>query len=550
MRMRDFKKIYEKSTAELQFVAGWIFYFLLKFYLVVKGSIRLDILLNLLFLIFVLLPAPAILSRYRVFRYGRNVLNIATALLLLWHDSWLPPLLDAGSFLSQQGMPSFEYAISFMGGYFSMSLTAASIILVLISLLAQKYKRVSILVLAVLIVTVPLVPKFSGQSQDTYAKVELQPAEAADIKDPGKYLESFYSTESERVIMFKKPGSTSPAFDIVVLHVCSLSWDDLKEIGTAQEDPFFKQFDYFFTNFNTATGYSGPAVVRLLQSNCGQRSHKDIHKGDTPNACLLFENLSSVGYEPYVAMSHDGKYGDFTKIVKKNGLNKAIAITPDNLNPEAIFFDGKSSLYSDYTMFKKWFDARQASRSERATLYYNTVLLHAGSHWVGEKKWHNRDKHEQFKDVSSVLLKDIKKFIDTLKSSKRNTVLIFLPEHGRALTGSSFQAADLRDIPLPKITKVPVGVKLIGPKFNDKTVRQHVISKPASYFALSWLLSKFVENSPFGGNAPSPDDIVFKMPKTDFVSEHEGRVIIEMGGSYLYHGKDRKWITLTPDQLK
>ena len=126
MTIRDFKKIYEKSTAELQFIAAWNFYFLFKLYLFVKGSIRLDIFLNLLFLIFVLLPAPAILSRYRVFRYGRNVLNIATALLLLWHDSWLPPLLDAGSFLSQQGMPSFEYAISFMGGYYRCVLQLCS----------------------------------------------------------------------------------------------------------------------------------------------------------------------------------------------------------------------------------------------------------------------------------------------------------------------------------------------------------------------------------------------------------------------------------------
>lgn len=541
---------------ELSFIAMWNFYFLLKLYLLVRGSINLDIILNLLFLTFITIPVPETISRYRAFRFCRSILNVVLAFLLLWYDSWLPPILDAGFFLNQQGMPSFGYIISFLRGFFSMSLMIASILLLLISFMVRKHKMVAAALLAILIITVPLIPKNFGRSEKTYARVQIKPAEA-EIKDPAKYLEAFYSKESERVIMFKQPDTTNPlpdgdirghAFDIVVLHVCSLSWDDLKEIGMTQEDPFFKQFDYFFMNFNSVTGYSGPAVIRLLQANCGQKNHDDIQKKDISNICLLFESLMSIGYEPYISMDHDGKYGDFNNIIKKNGLNNAIMITPEKLSANAIFFD-KSPLYSNFTMLKKWFDARQSSKSERAVLYYNTVLMHAGSHWVGEKKWWARDKHDQFKDVSAVVLKDLKKFIDLLKSSKRNTVLIFVPEHGRALTGSPFQVADLRDIPLPKITIVPVAVKLIGPKFNDAKVQQHIISKPTSYFALSWLLSRFIENSPFGNTAASPDDIVFKMPKTEFVSEHEGRVIIEMDGNYLYYGKDKKWITLTPDQL-
>lgn len=129
-------------------------------------------------------------------------------------------------------------------------------------------------------------------------------------------------------------------------------------------------------------------------------------------------------------------------------------------------------------------------------------------------------------------------------------MLIFLPEHGRAFTGSPFQPRDLRDIPLPKITLVPVGVKLIGPKFNDKQVQQHVISKPTSYLAISWLLAKFVENSPFGNTAMAPEEIVLKIPKTDFVSEHEGRVIIRMGSEYWFRDKRKNWIRLTPKQLE
>jgi cellulose synthase operon protein YhjU len=545
----NLQKIYRKSLAELSFIAVWNFYFLLKLYLSFKGAIELDIMLDLLFLFFIMLPVPQAISKYRTFRFSRNILNVVLAVLLLWHESWLPPILYSASFLKEQGVPSFGYMVSFIRGFFSISLMAVSTAALFISLLARKYKGISMALLPILIVAVPFIPRDFIGSHDTYAKVQVPPAEAAEVNSPAKYLESFYSSEAERVIMFRQSDHTSPPFDIIVLHVCSLSWDDLREIGMTQEDPFFKQFDYLFTNFNAATGYSGPAVMRLLEANCGQKTHNEMQKKDVPQICLLFDSLASVGYEPYVSMDHDGKYGDFLKAVKRLVPHNTVMLMPTG-RPDAIFFDSNSPLYNDYAMLKKWSDSRQASRAEKAALYYNTVLLHAGSHWAEEKKWYARDTHDQYKDVSSVLIKDIKKFIDLLKSSKRNTVLLFVPEHGRALTGSSFQPPDLRDIPLPKITKVPIGVKFIGPKFNDAKVHQHIISKPTSYLALSWLLSRFVENSPFGNAALSPDDIVFKMPKTDFVSEHEGRIIIEMGNNYLYYGKDKKWIPLTADQLK
>lgn len=538
----------QDKMAQQALIVPLVFYFLLKFYLFFKGSIKLDIILNLLFLGFVMIPVNDKILSYRTFRYSRNILNIVLALVLLWQDSWLPPIFGAGAFLQEQGVPSVGYIISFIGGFFSMTLIIVSIVLLLISFLVRSYKVATTVILVILIIAVPLVPQLFNKSQET-ATVEIQEVEAVE-KNPAKYLESFYNTESERVIMFKQPGPASSPFDIIVMHVCSMSWDDLKEIGITQEDPFFKQFDYLFTNFNSATGYSGPAVQRLLQANCGQMTHNDIHKKDQPKACLLFDGLSSVGYEPYISMDHDGKYGNYMKAMKKNGLGNAKIIPHEDSNVSAIFFDGKTNLHSDYAMLKKWFDARQGSKAERVALYYNSVLLHAGSHWLEEKSWYGRDKREQFKDVSSVLLKDVKKFIELLKSSKRNTVLIFLPEHGRALTSSAFQPADLRDIPLPKITRVPVGVKFFGPKFNNANARQHIISKPTSYFALSWMLSKFIENSPFGATPASPEDIASKIPKTDLVSEHEGRVVIELGGSYLFYGKDKKWVTLTPDQLK
>jgi len=426
-------------------------------------------------------------------------------------------------------------------------LIIVAIVLLLDRILSRKFSiRMNIsAAVTILIIAVPLV------QIDFNCLQELQVAsvEAAET-NPAKKLEAFYSSEAERLIMFKKPEASSVPFDIVILHVCSLAWDDLKQIGITQDDNFFKQFDYLFTNFNSVTGYSGPAVLRLLQANCGQKTHNEIHKKDVSKVCMLFEGLSSIGYENYVSMSHDGKYGDYIKEMKDNGLNNAIMFLPENISPTALFFDSKTPLYSDFTMMKKWFDARQTSKADHAALYYNSVLLHAGSHWVGEKSYLNRDKKDQYKEVTTVFLKDVKKFIELLKTSKRNTILVFIPEHGRALIGNSFQPPDMRDIPLPKITRVPVGIKFIGSKFNNAKTQQNLITKPTSYLAVSWMLSKLVESSPFGNSALTPEDILLKVPKTDFVSAHEGHKIIEMEGKYMYSGRDNKWKELTQDQLK
>ncbi len=546
MAVRDTLAYLGNQVKNTRYILLWNYYFLFKIYLFITGAINIDIQLNLLLLLFVVLPVGGRMQRIKILLLCKTAVSIVLAFLLLWRDSWLPSITDASSLIQEHGMPSLEYILSFIKGGLSMSVVMFSIVLLLVSFMLHQYKLVSICIMAVLITVVPIATGLRNAA--TISQIQQPEIAEASEKDPAKYLDSFYAKESERTIVFKQPGA--PAFDLVIIHLCSLSWDDLKEIGMTQDDPFFKDFDYLFTNFNSATGYSGPAVIRLLQSNSGQRSHADIHGSGTPKELFLFESLASVGYERYIAMDHDGKYGNYNTALKKNGLNGAKLIKQDGLASAAIFFDGKTPLYKDMDMFKKWFEERNAIKAEKAALYFNAVKMHAGSHWVGEKKWSGRDPREQYKELESEVLRDVKKMIDLLKSSKRNTVLVLVSEHGRALTGSSFQPPDLRDVPLPKITKVPMAIKLIGPKFNSARVNQTVISKPTSYFALSWLLSKFVERSPFGSTADAPQEIATKIPKTEYVSENDTGKIVEIDGVYHYLGKSRKWVTLTPEQLK
>lgn len=509
-------------------------------YLYAKGSIAHDVLLNLAFFAFVMAPQPGRFPQRRSFDAARQVLNAALAACLLWHDSWLPAPAQAWAQLGQQGMPSAPYIVSFLLGYFNGALLAVIVGILMVTFVLRRWSAAMGALVAVLLVAAPWAVAWTAEP----AKPAARRAAAPKATEPAAFLEEFYARESERVVLFKKPKG--PAFDIVVVHVCSMAWADLKATGLDQH-AFFKQFDYVLSDFNAVSSYSNPAVMRLLRSNCGQTSHSDLYD-PTPPTCLLFESLHAAGYQTWVAMSHDGHYGDYVQDIRKNGLDRATFVMPDKkVPPEAVFFDD-SKTYSDLQMFKRWLDARGAAATAGpAALYYNSVNLHAGSHWVDEKKWWLREKNEQYVDVASILLRDLNQAVELLAASKRNTVLLFVPEHGRALTSTPMQGQDLRDVPLPQITRVPVGIRLFGPGFGSG--QRAAVSKPTSYLALSWLLSKFVEKSPFGASPEAVDEIVRKMPETGFVSEHSGSVIVDTGDGYFLGQKEKPWIRLSPAQL-
>jgi cellulose synthase operon protein YhjU len=532
---------------EHKYFAYWNFFFLLTILLYLIGAIRMDPVLNIGFLLWLLLPMPAALHRYCSLRYARQGINVLLAILLLWRQTWLPSPFQVLTLIQTYGLPSWDYMMTFITGVLTMPALFSLLTLALLGFLLSRRKLLNLVALPVLLVLSPHITIGTDDNNEPYSLVGVNTAEAADI-DPERYLQGFYAAEAEQSVHFSLPAADDVPFDIVVIHACSLSWDDLKEIGITYDSPFFKQFDYLFTNFNSATGYSTPAVRRLLQSSCGQRSHQDIHHDQQPQACLLFNGLGSVGYKTFVGLSHDGLYGNFIGTIKQHTPSDTVILPLSDMKKQAIFFDGKTDLYNDNDVLKRWVMARESSSQERAALYYNSVLLHAGTRWVGERK--SRNDKAQYNDVATAFLDDIQAFIDSLEASERNTVLLFVPEHGRALSGSRFQPADIRDIPLPKITKVPVGVKLIGKNLTPQETRQNIISKPTSYQALSWLMSRYVEKSPFGDNPPSADALSFRIPRTEFVAEHEGRVVMEMEGKFLYRHTDGKWITLTAGQLQ
>lgn len=507
-------------------MGAWSFYFLGKLYLYFRGFIRFDFILNLLFLIFLVAPVPARLRSYKAVTAVKHSLGVVLGLLLLWHDSWLPPLWDALAFLAREGMPERAYVYRFVLGFFSLREVAVLMVILTVCILIRNRIRLTPVVI-LLILIVPL-------REFGHPKGEVESG-----------LDTFYRSEASRVVRIDKAKTTDPAFDIVILHVCSLSWDDLKGIGL-QTDPFFNQFDYLLTAFNSVTSYSNPSAIRLLRANCGQSGHDALYR-DAPRDCYLFEALRQQGYETYFTFNHDGTYDNFANQVQTLGHLDAPLKFPD-LPIQAYNFDG-SPIFDDYVALEKWWAIRQNSPSRGAVVYYNTVSLHDGAHGAKDKKWWKRDRREQYKEFVRKLLGDMTRFFDLVTSSGRNVVVLFVPEHGMALRGNALQVAGLRDIPLPQITTIPVGIKLIGPGYIHDPAGREDISKPTSYLALSTLIKAFLERNPFGSAPIASKDLIEDLPETDFVSENQGIRIMKKGSDYFLYGKEQKWIALPANAL-
>lgn len=507
----------------------WGFYFVAKIILNYKGVLRLDIPWNIAFAILLLLPLPKWLDKYALVRWTWDLLIFALAILLFWHDSWLPPLMDAIALVKQQGLPQKEYILNFVSRYYDDKMITTAAGLFLACYIANRFVKLLPVTIVAMLVLIPI-------------NIMAQP----DNKELNAGIEGFYEGEATRVINMKKPEGATINYDIVFLHVCSLAWDDLREVGL-ENHPFFKQFQYLYKDFDTVTTYSGPAMVRVLKSNCGQVPHIAIYN-DMPKECYTMNSLEGLGFKQWVALNHDGVYGEFAKEMVKFGHLKTppmdLAAIPAN---QRMFDD--SPVHDDYSVLEQWWRVRRES-DQPAALYYNTVSLHDGSHWATDRTWFKRDRKALYHEFTSKLLDDFGRFFALLEKSGRNVIVVFVPEHGIALRGFTTQAPGLRDIPLPTITNVPVGIKLIGSGFNGRPLHQTIIDKPTSYLAITSQLAFFIDKNPFDADGMIPKKMLDELPATDHVAENQSAKVLRSGSKYYLFAKDDRWVELQKSETE
>jgi cellulose synthase operon protein YhjU len=501
----------------------WCLLLLVKAGLFFAGFLRFDPLWNLLFLGLVLAPVPGPVRARRWARVLRQVVIGAAAALLLWHDSWLPPIYRTIEFLTDpKTVPSLEFVLEFVARYLDWRVLTTVAILLAVSLLLQRSRVAMAGVLAVTAFGV------TAASATSLHQTDVPLAEN---------LERFRLAESARRVQFQAPPARAPEFDIILLHVCSLSWDDMDAVGLRDHE-FLRGFDILFTNFNSVTSYSSMATIRLLRSACGQQTHGALWN-DTDGDCYLLDRLRQHGFRSYAAMDHDGKYGDFGKFAQElghmdvPGSNEGIPVRQFNFDDTPIV-DG-------YGVLDRWWQERTGDKAKRAVLYYNTITLHDGTRWARDDSSARQQRPVHYREAAERLFDNLQRLFDQIEKSGRNAMVIMVSEHGGALAGSDIQASGLREIPLPQITHVPAAVKFIGGKWNGAG-EQIVVDQPVSYQALAWLMAEAVRRPPFGKRAGAVD--LTGLPRTDFLAEISGVQVVRYGSDYYILREGTRWARL------
>jgi cellulose synthase operon protein YhjU len=518
----------------------WSLYFLLVAVLHFSGRIQASWWMNLLLALWIMLPVRD--ARLLIARQASIFLLAAS---LLYYESYLPGYKQVLSQLTVLGNFSFDYLQELADRLYNPMLLLAAVSVVLLYQFLHKRIRFTTLgvgaIAAIALQTwQPLL--FMNAEERLAAKAlsdaNAQASEAANgvSTDPSRQLADFYAAESKRKVSFPgKLDSTLP-FDIVVLHVCSLAWDDLDFVNE-RSNPFMSQMDYLFSHFNTAASYSGQAALRILYGGCGQKSQQGLY-GDIDPQCKVFPDLEKAGFNTQALLNHDGKFDDFAKTLQeRTGFGGGKLTIDRNAPVHQNAFDG-APIYDDYMVLSNWYEKHAASTKAPLALYYNTISLHDGNRVPGLQS--NRSV-DTFRPRVRKLFDDFTRFIQQIEKRGRPTVLIMIPEHGASLRADKMQISGMREIPTPRITQVPAAIRLIAPnREKQKTV---VIDESISYIGVFGLVAEMVRQSPFRPDAGSFKLDPQKLEKTRMVSEN-GEIVMMQGtdGRYLMQSGNGVWV--------
>ena len=515
-------------------MGAWSLYFLAKIGLYWGQVIGLHWVLNLAFAAALAWPLDD-----RRLRIARHVVAAPLALALLYHDSFLPPF---SRIVSQAGvLASFSpaYLLELAERFVSWPLVATVAVGAFLFFATRRWLRYATFAFLGL-VTMPLLPApgFWNRPAPAEAVADRDPVRAAAdapvaLTELDALLAAFYQGELAKTLRLPVAAAAPAAFDVVILSICSMSWDDLDEVRL-RDAPLLARFDIVFRQFNSAASYSGPAVLRLLRAGCGQTAQDALY-GSAPEGCFLFADLARAGYKPALLMNHDGHFDNFAQQLRDQG-GLGIAPEHDQGAPVAMqSFDG-TPIHADYETLARWWQPRSADPAPLALLY-NTITMHDGNRVPGMSSQRSKDT---YKPRATRLFADIERFIALIEASKRPTLLLLVPEHGGAIRGDAVQVSGLREIPTPAITAVPAAVKLIGFPALGPAKAPIMVDQPSSYFALSTLLAGLMADGGRGGR-DSLEAMVRQLPAIDWVAENEGTVLIRRGTHRYLRSPQGEW---------
>ena len=517
-------------------LANWNVYFLAKLALYWQGLIGLHTLENLALALLLLMPL-----RHRWAAWLRTLLAVPAAAALLYHDSYLPPFerLLAQSSLVASFSPAYLAELS--GRFVSWPAVAMLLVVVAGYRIAALRLRVGVVVIAALTFLFIVDPARLG-TRTTQPVAQASPGAAAAAQPEGKLdldtmLRDRYAEQAKRRVAFSPPTAAAAVpFDVIFLHVCSLAWDDLRATGL-DTHPLLQGMDILLTNFNSGASYSGPAVIRMLRAPCGVSPHTDLYSPPADGDCYLLPALKRAGFQTGVVLNHDGHFDDFLSVVRTQGNANIQPLALDGLPVAQRSFDD-SPIRDDLAVLQRWQASLPDGGPQRTATYFNTISLHDGNRLTGANA--GLSSQASYKIRLKKLLDDFDTFITRLGQGNRPVVVVLLPEHGAALRGDKMQVAGMREVPTPAITHVPVGIRVIGAgaRRAGATLR---IYTPSSYLAVSHIVARMLERSPFAAAEFTPSDYAADLPVTPFIAENSGTVMLQHEGRYYLRMGNEGW---------
>ncbi|MEO6697941.1 MAG: cellulose biosynthesis protein BcsG [Paraperlucidibaca sp.] len=520
----------------------WNGYFIAKLGLFYADYIDFNVLLNLALALILMLP----LQR-TAWRVGRFLLAVPAAIALFYGDTRLPPF--SRLLAQQQNLEQFSlsYAVELISRFINPNVVLMGIGLLFVTFVAARKLRMTTFVLLAIWPAIPLYSAWQNNQEVTQkdptaaiANTRAIPLGIAPTDASGKpndaaidaALNAFYNTQARRQVSFLRPESP-PAFDVLIVQICSLAWDDLIVTEQAQS-PLLRHTDILFKQFNTATAYSGPAAIRLLRSTCGQTSHEALYMPAAAN-CYLFNQFEQAGFSKHMLLNHDGVFGDMLKEIQQyGGLN----ITPDANMPAStqwLGFDG-SSIKNDYEVLNGWLTRHPHNPNSPVALYYNTTSLHDGNHPPGTSS--SQGSASQYGTRVKRLMSDLDKLITTLEAQQRPALLVMIPEHGAGARGDRMQIPFMRENPSPAITLAPVALRFIGLPKQPQTI---TIDQPSSYIDLAGLLRDVIAQDPYRNPGVTAASLAANMTSTPYVSSNEAVTVVRYSDSFYLRYQDGAW---------
>lgn len=516
----------------------WNVYFVLKFALAAFGYINLDLLGNALLMAWLLLPIDR-----RALRILRGVLGFVAAVVLIYSESWLPGIESIMA--NKAGITGFSllYVTELAIDFINPQMVGWGLLALLLYFLLRNYLRLTFFTIVYFLgaVTFPFVQSLlpedapvqvAGTATSTQAPTTGK-AKSDDLKAVGEWYSAFIDYERERrATMPQGLSEKDTPFDILLLSICSLSNDDLVA-SQLDTHPVFNRFNIRFDEFNSATGYSGPALLRLLNGACGQPSHNDLY-GERRTECEVMTRLGTLGYTQRLLMDHSGEYDNFLQSLRdKAGVTAPLDHTKFPLR--YMGFDDEE-ISDSLAVLRHWQRTQARSKDRRTVTLMNFIALHDGNRMPG------RGRSEPFKPRAKRMFDDLNTFMNELERSGRKVMLVIVPEHGAAVRGDKIQAPRLRDIPNLRITQVPVMVKFFG--LNDLPSEPIHVTGNTSYLALTSLIGKTLETDYFGkqGGSVPLEDLVKDLPQTNPVSEN--------GQAQVLKYKDRQYVRMNGGEWK